>query len=89
MNEVTNTPEELHDKVMLTAGGQDHIYDFEQLGVNFDSPERDILSAVDGIIREINMTLVDDEDENEYTYTVKKSTNNRVVHIYPKDGAGN
>jgi len=88
MNETTQTPgtEELHDKVMLTAGGQDYIYDFEQLGVNFDSSEREILAAVDGIIREVNLSLVD--DENEYTFTVKKSTNTRVVHIYPKDGAG-
>jgi hypothetical protein len=85
MNEVTQ--EEMHDKVMLTAGGQDYIYDFEQLGVNFDSSEREILAAVDGIIKEINMSLVD--EQNEYTFTVKKSTNTRVVHIYPKDGAGN
>ena len=81
--------EDLHDRVMLTAGGQDYIYEFEQLGINFDSSERDILRAVDGIVREINMSLVDDEDENEYIFTVKKSTNTRVVHIYPKDGAGN
>jgi len=87
-----NTPvneQELQDKVMLTANGHDYVYDYDQLGVTFDSSEREILQAVDGIIREINMTLVDDDDPERYSFRVVKSTNNHVIHIYPKDGAGN
>ena len=83
---------ELTEKVILTIRGEDQIYEFDQLGITFDSPEREILTALDGVIRESNITIRDEngdgESGNEFTFTVRKSTNTRLIHVYPKDPAG-
>lgn len=89
MTDLNPITSELQEKVLLTINGQDQIYEFDQLGVNFDSTEREVLTALEGIIRESNLSLVDDEDAGEFIYTVKKSTNTRMIHVYPKDPAGN
>lgn len=89
-NAVTNeTNVEAKKKVTLTIGGNDQTFDFDQLGVNIDSSEREILNAVQGIISETNLSIEDESHPGEYTFTVRKSLNTEMIYVYPKDPAGN
>ena len=90
MGNIDNTSEEneVRNTATLTVGGNDQVYDFEQLGITFDSTEREILAAVQGIVREANISLEDDEQPGEYTFTVRKAVNTQMIYIYPKDPAG-
>jgi hypothetical protein len=74
---------EFRDSIIVTINGTDHVFTYEQLGINFnDSPEV-ILNRVNGLLTE----SLQDED-NEFTYTVRKSSESNNIWIYPKPPAG-
>lgn len=80
--------EEKRKKLIFTVKGNDQEFDFEQLGITFDSSENEILNSVQGIIGEANMSIQDDDQENEFIFTVRKSVNTETIYVYPKDPAG-
>jgi len=73
----------LRNKVFVTVGGRDEILDQTVLGLTMASTEREILTAVQGIIGE---TLRD--DQHEFSYTTRKATNSDNIYCYPKPVAG-
>lgn len=77
--------DEITNKVIITIGGEDQQFDYEQLGVTFESPNPEILQAAEGILREMSQSLQEDGD---FTYTVRKASNSRNTYIYPKPEAG-
>jgi len=89
IDEGGNISSEMTDKVVVTVKGNDYTYTYEQLGVTFDSPEIEVLSAVNGILREAeSVSIEDSEDPGNFIYGVRKSTNTRMTYVYPKDPLG-
>lgn len=82
---VSATPvPELSNSVILTIDGKDNIFTKEELGISFNDSSNTILAAVQGLIAE----SLQDNDEN-FVYTVRKSTDSQNIYIYPKSDAGN
>lgn len=80
---MTDTNTEFRGIVSITINGNDQELALESLGLTMDSTEQEILNAVQGVIRE-NLS----DDEGDSTYTVRKSLNTGIIHVYPKPVAG-
>lgn len=83
----TENTNQMANEVVVTLNGQDVRVPLESLGLTFDAPDRDILAAVNGIIREQQGVDLNDDD-GEVAYTVRKATNSHTVYVYPKPVAG-
>ena len=70
--------------VIVVVGGEDQVFSQEVLGINMDSSNEDILTAVNQAI-EVDLR---EEGEDDWTYTVRKATNSENIYVYPKPVAG-
>ncbi|MFA5312785.1 MAG: hypothetical protein WC375_05600 [Methanomassiliicoccales archaeon] len=80
-------PTEVTNKVIVTVARRDVFLDQLALGVNMESSEQDILRAVQPIIRENEGADIADDD-GDFSYAVRKSSNSNNIHVYPKPVAG-
>ena len=68
--------------VRITLEGRDEKIPFDTLGIDMDSSESEILTAVRGVIGEIS------DDLGEFSYTTRKALNSSTIYVYPKPVAG-
>lgn len=83
---IVRNAEALHE-VWITLDGRDVKVSMDNLNITMDSTERDILTAVRGLIMEENGVDINDEYGN-VAYVVRKALNTDVIHVYPKPVAG-
>lgn len=70
-------------KVVVTINQDDTNLTGEQLGIKMDTPDRDIISAIMGVVRE----EANGADLNS-TYVVRKALNTSTIYVYPKSSFG-
>lgn len=85
-NDVVETENET--TIVVTIGGNDREFNAEELGINFDSPESEILNAMEGILSEAGDSLREEGEDGDFSYTVRKATNSRKIYVFPKPTAG-
>lgn len=83
-NEITPiAPEDtVRNRLFVTIHGQDWQKDLAELGLSFDSTEREIMDRIVPIIEEEF-----GEDIGDY-YKVRKATNNQNIFVIPNSTAG-
>jgi hypothetical protein len=69
--------------VVVTINQNDRHLTGEQLNINMDTPDRDILAGVMGIVRE----EANGADISS-TYAVRKVLNTSTIYVYPKSSFG-
>jgi len=84
MTDTTNT---LQNKIVICANGEDRFYDYETFGVNFDSPESDILSAISPMVHE-SLGVRLQEGNGRWLFKTRKAQSNRNIYIIPNSTAG-
>lgn len=72
--------------VRIVAESEEMFYEFDQLGVNFESSDQEILDAVQDIILE--KTGININEDNDSLYTVRRTENTETVYVIPKSPAG-
>lgn len=71
-------------QIIVTLESNEMNFDYDQLGVTFDSPADEILEAVQpAVLEETGINILEDE-----LYTVRKAENSRNSYLFPKSPAG-
>ena len=83
----TINTETIRNEVIVTMGGRDIPLPFDSVGVDMDSAEADIISAVRPIISESEGVDLSDE-HGDVAFTVRKAINSNTIYVYPKPVAG-
>lgn len=89
MTDVLDTEETvLRNEVVITLGGNDTVIPMASLDdITIDSTDTEILGAVRGIVQEQRDVDITDEN-NDYSFAVRKAMNSNTIYIYPKPVAG-
>ena len=75
------------DSIIVTLNQQEYCYTQEQLGVDMDTPDDRLLTAVRGIIgEELGGRMVDESGVD--TFAVRRAMNTNNLYVYPKTGYG-
>ena len=74
-------------QIILTLASKELKYDYDQLGVNFDSSDNEILDALAPLVLETEGFDLKEEQE-EGSFTVKKVEESKNTYIFPKSTAG-
>jgi hypothetical protein len=77
------TPATGEGRVVVTINQQDMTYTQEQLGVNMETADNEVLTAVRGMVGE---QLQD--GAGEFTFAVRRALNSNTIYVYPKPGFG-
>jgi len=85
MNDLTISSGEVSDKIIVSIAGDDTILEYANLGLTFDSPEDEVLSAIRPVIQEAHQTDIYD---GSWLYKVRKAVNSRNIHVIPNSTAG-
>ena len=72
----------MENKIIVVINGTEESYDFDAFGLNFDSSDSEIKSAIAGAVQEKFAV-----DISEY-YKVQKVLDKRNVYIFPNSTAG-
>ena len=78
--------DEIKNKIIVCIEGQDWIQDYSDYGLNFDSPENDIMGAIAPAVREKFNTSI--HDGTNYLYKTRKAVESRNIYIIPNSTAG-
>jgi len=81
MAEVSTT-----NAIVVTINGMDKQYEPELLGVTMESTEAQILGVVQPLLQEEGLSLQD--EEGNWSYTVRKALNSGNIYVFPKPVAG-
>ena len=73
-------------QIIVTMENQEKAYDYETLGVSFDSTPEEILAAVQPVVLEEFGLNIKDEGGS-YIYLAKKLTSNESFVLFPKSVA--
>ena len=73
-------------QIIVTMESQEKAYEYEALGVSFDSTPEEILAAVQPVVLEEFGLNIKDEGGN-YIYMAKKLTSNESFVLFPKSVA--
>lgn len=74
--------------ITITLENDEREYGFDQLGVNFNTPDSEIIAAMAPTIREEFGLDLASELNNGY-WTVKRVDSSQNIYIFPKSTAGN
>jgi hypothetical protein len=78
-------------KIIVTLASTEKDYDYEKLGVTFDSSDAEILTALQPVLLEEEGFDIKEEQEEGY-YTIKRVENKEAgtknVYLFPKSTAG-
>jgi len=73
-------------QIIVTMENQEKAYEYEALGVSFDSTPEEILAAVQpALLEEFGLNIKD--ESGSYIYTAKKIMANESHILYPKSPA--
>lgn len=73
-------------KIIVTLSSRELEFEYDKLGVTFDSTADEIIEAVtDAVLEEENINI---KEDNENLYTVKKVDESKNAYIFPKSVAG-
>ncbi len=72
--------------ITVILEGEDRSFDYEQMGVTYESSDEEVIDALAPIFREEGIDLKTEWENG--GYTVKRSDNSQNIHIYPKSTAG-
>lgn len=75
-------------QIIVTMENQEKAYDYEALGVSFESTPEEILAAVQPVVLEEFGVNIKDESGN-YIYMAKKLSTTQETILFPKSVAGN
>lgn len=70
-------------EVVVTVNQQDISLTGDQLGVNMDTPDNQVLTAVRSAVQE----HIEDGDGN-FTFAVRRALNTNKIYVYPKSTFG-
>lgn len=73
-------------KITVILEGEDRSFEYNQLGVNYDSSDEEIVDALSPIFGEEGINLKEEWENG--GYTLKRSENSQNIHLYPKSTAG-
>lgn len=73
-------------KITVILEGEDRTFDYNALGVAYDSPDEDIIDALTPIFQEEGIDLKSEWQDG--GYMIKRSDNSQNIHLYPKSTAG-
>jgi len=77
-----NVSDDIRNKIFVTIDGRDWQKDLSELGLTFDSSERDIMSRLTPLIQEeFNQDISD-------TYKIRKAINSQNIYVIPNSTAG-
>lgn len=74
-------------EIIVTLASKEKHYSYEQLGVTFESPDQDILDALQPVLLEEEGFNVKSQEDNEY-YTLKRVDETKRIFLFPKSVAG-
>lgn len=75
------------NKIIVSVAGEDEFFDYEELGLSFESPETDILSAIRPMIQEKYNQDIQDVSGS-WLYKTRKAVTNQNIHVIPNSTAG-
>lgn len=78
---------ETQGKIIVTLGTKEPTFDFEQLGVNFNSTDKEVLDALKPVLLEEEGFDIT-EDQEEGAFTIKRVEESGNLYIFPKSTAG-
>jgi enterochelin esterase-like enzyme len=77
-----NVSDDIRNKIFVTIDGRDWQKDLSELGLTFDSSERDIMSRLTPLIQEeFNQDISD-------AYKIRKAVNSQNIYCIPNSVAG-
>lgn len=74
-------------KIIITLESTDKEYDYEPLGLSYDSTDQEIIDALSPVLEEEEGFNLAEECEDG-NYTLKRADNSRRIFIFPKSVAG-
>ena len=83
----TTTNEEVTNKIVVSIAGADTILEYSNLGLNFDSPEHEVLNAIRPVIQEEHGVDIRDNSSG-WLYKTRKAVNSQNIHVIANSTAG-
>lgn len=72
--------------ITVILEGQDRSFEYEALGLTYDSSDEEVIEALNPVFAEEGINLKDEWENG--GYMIKKSDNSHNIHLYPKSTAG-
>jgi hypothetical protein len=81
-----NAPE-VREKIIVAVAGEDTILNYEHFGLNFDSTDHQVLSAIRGFIQEKHGVDLQTAG-GDWLYKTRKAVTSRNIYVIPNSTAG-
>ncbi len=78
---------DVEGKIIVTLASEEKVYEYDKLGVTFESPNNEIIDAVANLILEEDGINIK-EDSGEGVYVVRKVQKSKTAYLFPKAVAG-
>lgn len=72
--------------ITVILEGQDRSFEYEALGLTYDSSDEEVIEALNPVFAEEGINLKDEWENG--GYMIKRSDNSHNIHLYPKSTAG-
>ena len=80
--------EQPQGEIIITLQSDERHFQYDQLGLSFDSTDQEVLDAVAPVILEETGLNIKEEGDNGELYTVKSQEASQNKYLFPKSVAG-